>query len=106
VAKRHLNVANRHLNVANGFVSKYLQIRLSWTKHYKNRVHLKKSKQDVKYIILVTKHALLPCHKKCGEWPNLFATNVLNSKILLDIVAVQSSLVVSLLETFSTGCHG
>jgi hypothetical protein len=46
---------------------------------------LEKSKQDVKFIILVTKDALLLCHKKCDELPYLFATIVANTKILLDI---------------------
>ncbi len=25
--------------------------------------------QNVKFFILVTKYAILLCHKKCGEWP-------------------------------------
>jgi len=50
--------------------------------------HLKKSKQDVKFFILVTKDALLQCHKKYGKWPYLFATIVANTKILLDIAGL------------------
>jgi len=41
--------------------------------------------QDVKFVILVTKDALLLRHIKCGERPYLFATILANTKILLDI---------------------
>ncbi len=44
--------------------------------------------QDVKIVILVTKDALLLCHKNCGERPYLFATIVANTKILLDIAGL------------------
>jgi len=43
--------------------------------------------QDVKFVILVT---LLLGHKKCGEWPYLFAT--IGTQILLDIAALESIL--------------
>ena len=47
--------------------------------------------QDVKFVILVTKDALLVCHKKCGERPYLFATIVANTKILLDIAVLDNA---------------
>ncbi len=43
----------------------------------------------LKFIILVTKDAVLLCHKKCGEWLYLFATIVANTKILLDIAVLE-----------------
>ncbi len=49
---------------------------------------MKKSKQDVKFIILVTTDAPLLCHKKCGECLYLFAIIVANTEILLDIAAI------------------
>ena len=32
---------------------------------------------------------ILLYHKKCGEWPFLFATIVANAKIMLDIAALE-----------------
>jgi len=43
---------------------------------------------DVKFVQLVTKDALLLCHKKCGKWPYLFATIMADTKILSDITGL------------------
>ncbi len=48
--------------------------------------------QDVQFVILVTKDALLLCHIKCGEWPFLFATIVAYTKILLYIADLKFGL--------------
>jgi len=48
--------------------------------------------QDVKFVVLemfFSKDSLLLGHKKCGEWPYLFATIVASTKILLDIATLE-----------------
>ncbi len=54
--------------------------------------------QDVKFVILVTKDALLLCHKKFGERTYLFATIVANTKIMLDIAGLNHSIFTHLLK--------
>ena len=49
--------------------------------------------EDIKIVkkhgmgILETRDALFAMSQKCGEWPYLFATIVMNEKIMLDIPA-------------------
>ncbi len=43
--------------------------------------------QDIIFFTLDNKDALLICHKKCGEWPYLFASIVASTKILLGTAA-------------------